>query len=44
MTQEEFGKACVGLGCLCIALPFIVLVSLPLLVIGVAMIRAAFGG
>ena len=44
MTREEFGKACLGLGCLCIALPFIVLVSLPLLVIGVAMIRAAFGG
>ena len=44
MTQEEFGKACVGLGCLCIALPFILFVSVPLLIVGVAMIAAAFGG
>ena len=44
MTQEEFGKACVGLGCLFIVLPFVIFVSIPLLVIGVAMIAAAFGG
>ena len=44
MNAQKFGKACAGLGCLCIALPFIVLVSLPLLVIGVTMLRAAFGG
>lgn len=44
MNAQEFGKACAGVGCLCIALPFIVFVSLPLFVLGVAMIRAAFGG
>jgi hypothetical protein len=44
MTQEEFGKACIGLGCLFIVLPFVIFVSIPLLVIGVAMIAAAFGG
>lgn len=44
MNVKDFGKTLTGIGCLCIALPFIVFVSLPLFVLGVAMIRAAFGG
>ena len=44
MTQEEFGKACVGLGCLCLLVPFVIFVSIPLLVAGCAMIAQALGG
>lgn len=44
MTSEELGKACLGLGCLCLVLPFVIFVSIPLIVVGRAMIAAAFGG
>ena len=44
MTSEELGKACLGLGCLCLVLPFVIFVSIPLIVVGCAMIAAAFGG
>ena len=44
MTQEEFGKACIGLGCLCIALPIFVIIGVPLFIMGCAMIAEAFGG
>jgi hypothetical protein len=40
MNAKEFGKALTGLGCLCIAFPFLAL----LFAMGVAMIAAAFGG
>jgi hypothetical protein len=39
MNAKEFGKALMGLGCLCIAFPFLAL----LFVMGVAMIRAGLG-
>ena len=44
MTSEELGKVCLGLGCLCLVLPFVIFVSIPLIVVGCAMIAQAFGG